>query len=201
LVEATPPNAEGVTSGLQPSIAFDRLSGTFAVAYVEERELDEPGEPPRAPLTFIWTKLIRDPFEGTLSQATRLDDGRFTVVRPTSIAVDSRRCVAYADGTNKKLFAAVNEPGTPEIFKETVGPTVFPVVPSVAQTFLGDHRIAYADELKLKLASHNGAGEWTVDLIDADGAEMPFLAYDKARPIGHIAYVVRRTLRYVRSVE
>jgi hypothetical protein len=178
--------------GLYPSMAFDDLSGTFLVAYIEELEQGDT----IPPLTRVRMTRINDPVEGTVGFTSLLENGQFRVVRSTSItSPDGGWCVAYADFTNNTLKASVFDFSLPEPHKEVVAATVFPVIPSVARAPGENYRIAYGDENKLKLASRNQFGVWIVEVVDPDGGGMPSLAYDNLSN-AHIAYTVGNTLKY-----
>jgi hypothetical protein len=199
LVVAAP--ADGVTtkSGLFPSMAFDVGSGSFFVAYVDELAEGDPDNP-LLPLTTVAMKLISDPFEGTLSTSAVLAQGRFRVVRSTSIASDLAWCVAYGDFSGQTLNASFRDFSLDEPHKEIVAATVLPVVPSGAKAPGKGFRIAYADDNKLKLASRNHFGEWPVEVVDSEGGDMPSLNYDRPGN-AHIAYAVGQKLKYARGTE
>jgi hypothetical protein len=180
--------------GLNPSMDFDDLSETFLIAYTEELD-NGPGT---EPLSRVSVTRIQDPLEGTIGFKSLLEQGRFRVVRPTSITSDTKWCVAYGDFTNNTLKASVFDFGLPEPHKEIVAATVFPVTPSVAKAPGKDYRIAYGDDNKLKLASRNQFGEWNVEIIDPSGGEIPSLAYDNLGN-AHIAYMLGNTLKYAKG--
>jgi hypothetical protein len=201
LVVAAP--ADGITSnsGLFPSMSFEVESGRSLVAYVEEFAEDD------LPFTKIAMKGIFDPFQGTLTNSVILAQDRFRVVRSTSIAcTDDAWCLVYHDFTGQTLNAFFNDASLEQPHKETVSPgTIFPVVPSVATARgLGapgkDFAVAYGDDNKLKLASRNKFGEWTVEVVDSEGGDMPSFNYDRSGK-AHITYAVGQKLKYARDTE
>lgn len=183
------------SAGLNPSMTFDDLSGTFLIAYTEELDYG----PEIEPLTRVRVTRIQDPLEGTIGFKSLLEQDRFRVVRPTSITSDTEWCAAYADFTNNTLKAWVFDLSLPEPHKEIVSTTVYPVVPSVAKAPGKGYRIAFGDSNRLKLASRNQFGEWNVELVDPNGGGMPSLAYDNLGN-AHIAYMVGNTLKYARGI-
>jgi hypothetical protein len=199
LVVAAP--ADGVISntGLLPSMTFDVHSGRFLVAYVDEIAEGDPDNP-LPPLTTVAMKAILDPFEGTLGERALLAQGRFTVVRSTSIASDLAWCVTYGDFSSHTLNASFLDASLEEPHKEIVAATVFPVIPSAATAPGKDFRIAYGDDNKLKLASRNQFGEWSVEVVDSEGGDMPSFNYDRPGN-AHIAYAVGQKLKYARGTE
>lgn len=194
LVVAGPADGVSSNNGLLPSMAFDVHSGEFLVAYVEELAESEP-DPTLPPLTKVSMKAIVDPFEGTLGERVLLAQGRFSVVRSTAIASDIAWCVAYGDFNGHALNASFLDASLPEPDKEIVAATVFPVVPSAAKAPGKDFRIAYGDDNKLKLASRDQFGAWTIEVVDSEGGDMPSFNYDRSGN-AHIAYAVGRTLKY-----
>jgi hypothetical protein len=187
--------------GRFPSITFLQGSGAFLIAYAQEMSVHI--DDPNPPLSRVWMKTILDPFEGTLSEETLLDEGRFSVIRPTSIAASSsgQFCVAYWDATNRKLKASVREMNIPDPVKHIVAEVDRAIVPMAASTSHGEFRIAYGDGSKLTLASQNKFGQWNSEVVDSEGGDMPFLAYDKLSRDGHVAYSVGSTLKYASWTE
>ncbi|PNK22628.1 hypothetical protein CBR59_30480 [Bacillus thuringiensis] len=184
----------GFDVGRFPSMAFDDSSGTFLIAYTEER--DEGGPEPH---TRVLATRINDPYEGTIGFTSLIEDGYFRVVRPTSIVSETEWCVAYADITNNRLKASVFDLSLPELHQETVAETVFAVVPSLARAPGSDnYRIAFGDKNTLKLASRNRFGEWVIEVVDPDGGVMPSLTYDHLGN-AHIVYMVGNTLKYAKG--
>jgi hypothetical protein len=189
-------NTDISRNGLFPSIDFQFDSGSFLISFVEDFGDVESSLPSR---TRVWLKQIIDPFAGTLGDAELLQEGNFNVVRPTSITAElSRTCVAFGDTTNQTLNVCFREGIAPG--RAVVAPTVFPVVPSAAQTSRGQFRIAFVDENGLKLASRI-LNEWIVEVVDPEGGELPSLAYEKIPLNGHLAYTVRGTLKYAHWTE
>jgi hypothetical protein len=182
-------------------MAFEVESGQSLVAYVEEFAEDD------LPFTKVAMKGIFDPFQGTLTKSVILAQDRFRVVRSTSIAcTDSAWCLVYQDFTGQTLNAFFKDASLEQPSKETVPTaTIFPVVPSVATARgLGapgkDFAVAYGDDNKLKVASRNKFGEWTVEVVDSEGGDMPSFNYDRSGK-AHIAYAVGQKLKYARGTE
>lgn len=199
----TAASADGINfkSGLYTSMDFEPSSGTVLIAYIRESvTLDDDDDMP--PFTKVCLRRIVRPFAGTLGEEKILDEGQFRVVRPTSVASNDgspQPCVTYEIITDQKLYAV--DPGVEQISKKVIATTVFPVVPSAAVASRGEYRVAFGDDNKLKLATQNRFNQWFVEVADPDGGDMPSLAYDKSGRNGHIAYSVRRTLKYAKWVE
>jgi hypothetical protein len=121
-------------------------------------------------------------------------------VRSTSIASDLSWCVAFGDFTGQTLNASFQDASLAEPHKEIVAAATFPVVSSVAKAPGKDFRIAYGDDNKLKLASRNQVGEWTVELVDSEGGDMPSLSYERSGS-AHIAYAAGQRLKYAKGTE
>lgn len=183
------------------SIAYDALGETFRMAYLQVDDGQTPS------LSFLGTKLIlnpspsfTDPLQGVFSERLVLAQGNFVANRPTSIASNGEFCVSYYDATNSELIAISSDFASASLFKKVVAKVDFPVVPSVARNPWGKYRIAFADGGKLYLASQDRIGRWDVEVVDSEAGEMPSIVYDGSGK-GHIAYAMKRTLKYVSWTE
>ena len=70
--------------------------------------------------------------------------------------------------------------------------------PTVAGELADRLRIVYGEDGKVKLARRERLGGWTVEVIDSEGGEMPFLAYNNLGN-AHVAYAAGRGLKYAKS--
>jgi hypothetical protein len=194
---ALPRQFDDVTSsrtGQSTSLGFSE-SQSLQIAYVETFELN--------PTTVIHTKRVLGITDDQFGSERDLEQGQFFVGRTSILSSGSQTWVAYSEVTNRVLKAGTFDRdggSVVEVVSAVVGRTV-PVLaenPTVNGELADRLRIAYADDGKIKLARRERLGGWTAEVIDPDGGEMPFLAYDKLGNV-HMAYAAGRALKYAKG--
>jgi hypothetical protein len=183
------------------SMAFDEFAGAFRITYVEDhsgQNLDPPA------LHRVWTKLIIDPLEGTLSEPRQLAQGHFNVIRQSAVTANAPSfCVSYHNATDKKLIAHYTVLGLIDAVTEELADTSNAVCPSAATTSMGKYRVAFDDADGLKLARQVTDAQWAIDVIDpaATTNACPSLVYEKIDLEAHLGYTVGGALKYATWTE
>jgi hypothetical protein len=177
-------------TGLDPSLAFDFGEG-LRIAYFEQDKSHS-----RIIQRLRAAQLTYD-LAGNQIWTTGVLDLDFNFARSASLASHTHGtiCIAYYDFYNSTLKAFIND-NMAEPRKEIVASEILnsSLLPSAAVNIWEQCRIAYEDDNKLKLASRDKFGQWTVEIVDPAGGAMPSLAYDK-RGNAHIAYTIGATLK------
>jgi hypothetical protein len=183
--------------GLHTSLTFEVLSEELRIAYFDQKNLHSG-----FPVQRLCLARILDVEANIISRTTAILsvlDGDDILGTCSSLAttMGGGIHIAYVDLSNHILKAFVKDFDLPEPRKETVATGVTRTVPSAADKG-GEFVIAYGDDNKLKLASRDKFGEWSVEVVDPSGGAMPSLAFDKFGN-AHIAYTVGRALKYARG--
>ncbi len=175
-------HAECFDTGLHPSLAWDPHASPM-LAYFN---INDTGD-----LMALRNATL---LNGTWQIALLVPGGRkMGASVPVAFGI---RAVAYFDVLNSALKVWAD--GEDRI----VAPGILNgrLLPSAAVNVFQQPRVAYEDESKLKLASRDKFGEWTVQIVDPAGGFMPSLAYDNLGN-AHIAYTAGNTLKYAKGTE
>ena len=182
--------------GLHTSLAFDDLSEELRIAYFDQQNLHGG-----FPIQKLFLARIVDVEADIISRKTAvvslLDSDSILGTCSSLTSANGNIHIAYVDLTNHILKAFVKDFDLPEPRKETVATVVTRTVPSAADKG-GGFVIAYSDDNKLKMASRDKFGTWSVEVVDPSGGAMPSLTFDKFGN-ANIAYTVGQALKYARG--